>query len=80
MLPTETLLPAAPLGEDVARALERDGFLVFACQDPLALRVAELWWAAEAFFAMPDERKRLNTLPGHDGYHTIGEEYSDRPR
>ena len=39
----------------------------------------ELWRAADAFFGLPDARKRANSLPEHDGYHAIGEEYSDRP-
>ena len=41
--------------------------------------MAELWRAGEAFFALPRERKLVNTLPEYDGYHDIGKEYSDRP-
>ena len=73
------LLPAPPRGADLARQLERDGLLVISCPDLLGEQIAQLWRAADAFFGLPDASKRRNTLPEHDGYHAIGEEYSDRP-
>ena len=63
----------------LARQLERQGYLVLTCPDLLGELIARLWRAADAFFALPDARKRANSLPEHDGYHAIGEEYSDRP-
>ncbi len=79
MRETGALLPAPPRGADMARQLERDGYLVLACPDLLGEHIAGLWRAADAFFGLPDARKRANSLAEHDGYHAIGEEYSDRP-
>jgi isopenicillin N synthase-like dioxygenase len=75
----DQLLPAPPRGRDLAAALERDGYLTLSSPPALARRIAELWQAGEAFFALPRERKLLNALPEYDGYHDIGKEYSDRP-
>jgi isopenicillin N synthase-like dioxygenase len=75
----EALLPTLSRGADLARQLERNSLLFLSCPDLLGGRIAELWRAADAFFGLPDARKRLNSLPEHDGYHAIGEEYSDRP-
>jgi isopenicillin N synthase-like dioxygenase len=66
-------------GSKLARRLEGDGLLVLPCPDLLRIRIEDLWRAADAFFALPDLRKRANSLPEHDGYHAIGGEYSDRP-
>lgn len=65
-------------GRELARQLERDGLLVLPCSDSVRRAIEELWRAADAFFALPDPRKRANSLPEHDGYHAIGEEYSER--
>ena len=66
-------------GGELARRLEHDGLLVLPCPDLLRTRIEALWRAADGFFALPDLRKRANALPEHDGYHAIGEEYSERP-
>jgi isopenicillin N synthase-like dioxygenase len=66
-------------GGELARRLEGDGLLLLPCPDSLRAAIEGLWRAADRFFALPLPRKRANSLPEHDGYHGIGEEYSDRP-
>ena len=38
---------------DLARQLERDGYLVLPAPTVLGEQIAELWRAGEAFFALP---------------------------
>ena len=71
--------PGPSHGAEMASRLEREGYLVLACPERLWERIEQLWRAAELFFAMPTAHRRRNTLPEHDGFHAIGEEYSDRP-
>lgn len=68
-----------PPGAELAERLEGEGYLVLPAPAPLRGRIAELWRAADGFFALGAAAKRRNVLPGHDGYHGVGEEYSDHP-
>jgi isopenicillin N synthase-like dioxygenase len=69
----------SPRGEELAGRLEAEGYLVLPCGAELEDRIGELWAAGEAFFPLPQELKLRNVLPGYDGYHDIGKEYSDTP-
>jgi isopenicillin N synthase-like dioxygenase len=79
MLQLDQPMPCSPRPETLARWLESEGFLVLPAPNALTARIAELWQAAAAFFALPAARKLANSLPEYDGYHGTGKEYSDRP-
>lgn len=79
MLKLDTSSLSLPSGAELALRLETEGYLVLAAPRPLMERIGALWMAAGRFFALPEERKLRNALPEYDGYHAIGQEYSDTP-